>query len=69
MLVHVVDINLPKQRSNVPLEGNWHFLSSCPMCRTALLRWSNEMQRRRKQTQVHLRFLQSFDQYRAKPWQ
>jgi len=27
MFVHVVDINLPEQRSNVPLEGNWHFLS------------------------------------------
>src|SRR6266851_1857614 len=27
MFVHVVDINLPEQGSNVPLEGNWHFFS------------------------------------------
>jgi len=28
MFVHVVDINLPEQQSNVPLEGNWHFFLS-----------------------------------------
>ena len=27
MPVHVIDIDLPKQRSNVPLERNRHFLS------------------------------------------
>ena len=27
MFVHVVDVNLPRHRPNVPLKGNWHFLS------------------------------------------
>ena len=48
MFVHVVDVNLPRHRPNVPLKGNWHFLSPYlkivhpPPRRSSLSRWPGE---------------------------